>query len=64
LPERCREVFTLRRIHGVSQKEIAARLGISEKTVENQSVLALRRCVEFFRERRAGGRAIEKGGAA
>ncbi|MBI4622840.1 MAG: hypothetical protein HY736_06390 [Verrucomicrobia bacterium] len=36
-------------IHGLSQKEIAARLGISEKTVENQSVLALARCVEFFR---------------
>lgn len=49
LPERCRQVFTLRRIHGLSQKEIAARLGISEKTVENQSVLALARCVEFFR---------------
>lgn len=53
LPERCREVFTLRRIHGLPQKEIAARLGISEKTVENHSLLALRRCVEFFRARDA-----------
>ncbi len=53
LPERCREVFILRRIHGLAQKEIAARLGISEKTVENHSLLALRRCVEFFRERDA-----------
>ena len=49
LPERCREVFTLRRIHGLSQKEVAARLGISEKTVEAQSVIALRKCVEYFR---------------
>ncbi len=49
LPERCREVFVLRRLHGFSQKEIATRLGISEKTVENQCVLALRRCAEFFR---------------
>ncbi len=52
LPEKCREVFTLRRIHGLSQKEIATRLGISEKTVENHSVIAMRRCVEFFREHR------------
>ena len=49
LPERCREVFTLRRIHGLSQKEVAAQLGISEKTVEAQSVIALRKCVEYFR---------------
>lgn len=53
LPDRCRQVFTLRRIHGWSQREIALRLGIAEKTVENHSVLALRRCVEFFRERNA-----------
>lgn len=50
LPERCRQVFTLRRIHGLSQKETAARLGISEKTVENHSLIALQRCVEFFRD--------------
>ncbi len=53
LPERCRQVFTLRRLHGVPQKEIAARLGISEKTVENHSLHALQRCVAFFREREA-----------
>ncbi|MSU73081.1 MAG: sigma-70 family RNA polymerase sigma factor [Opitutus sp.] len=50
LPERCREVFTLRRICGSSQKETAARLGISEKTVENHSLTALQRCAEFFRD--------------
>lgn len=53
LPERCREVFELRRLKGVSQREIAARFGISEKTVENHCVFALRRCVEFFRHRDA-----------
>jgi len=54
LPARCREVFTLRRIYGLSQKEIAARLGISEKTVENHNVTALARCVEYFRRIEAG----------
>ncbi len=34
LPARCRQVFTLRKVYGFSQKEIAERLQISENTVE------------------------------
>lgn len=34
LPERCRQVFVLRKIEGVPQKEIARRLNITEHTVE------------------------------
>ena len=48
LPERCRQVFVLRRIHGLSQREIAQKLGITEKTVENHSVIALDKCAAFF----------------
>jgi len=33
LPPRCREVVLLRRVEGLSRQEIAARMGISEKTV-------------------------------
>lgn len=36
LPERCREVVWLRRVQDMSQKEVAAQLGITEKTVEKQ----------------------------
>lgn len=50
LPARCREVFTLRRLHGLSTKETAARLGLSERTVEAQCIIALRKCVVFFRQ--------------
>lgn len=50
LPERCRQVFTLRRLHGLPQKEIAARLGISEKTVEAQNAIAMHKCVRFFEQ--------------
>ena len=48
LPERCREVLTLRRIYELPQKEIAARLGISEHTVEVQVANGMRRCAHFM----------------
>jgi RNA polymerase sigma-70 factor (ECF subfamily) len=41
LPERCREVFELSRFHGLKNREIAAKLNLSEKTVENQVTKAL-----------------------
>lgn len=49
LPARCREIFILRRIKGVPQKEIAALLGISEQTVQVQVQRGVRRCEEFLR---------------
>ena len=49
LPERCRQIFTLRKIYGISQKEIAMRLGISEHTVEAQGAIGIRKCEEYFR---------------
>ena len=51
LPERCRQVLTLRKIYGLSQRETALRLGISEHTVEVQGAIGLRKCIRFFRER-------------
>jgi len=34
LPGNVRDVFTLRRVHGLPQREVARRLGLSESTVE------------------------------
>ncbi len=51
LPERCRQVMTLRKIYGLSQKEIAAKLDITEHTVEAQVGIGLRKCRSFFRQR-------------
>jgi RNA polymerase sigma-70 factor (ECF subfamily) len=42
LPARCREVFELSRVQGLSYAEIARSLDISTKTVENQMGKALR----------------------
>lgn len=42
LPEKCREVFVLSRFESLPNKEIAGRLEISTKTVENQITKALR----------------------
>jgi len=58
LPDRCRQVVTLRKIYGLSQRETAERLGISENTVEAQGAIGLRKCIEFFHRHgyRSGGR--------
>lgn len=42
LPEQCRTIFQLSRFEDLKYKDIAARLGISVKTVENQMGKALR----------------------
>jgi RNA polymerase sigma factor (sigma-70 family) len=42
LPERCREIFKLRRIHGLSQREVADLLKVSENVVEAQAARGLR----------------------
>jgi RNA polymerase sigma-70 factor (family 1) len=43
LPEKCGEIFKMSRNEHLSNKEIAGRLGVSEKTVENQMTIALRK---------------------
>ena len=42
LPDRCREVVWLRRVEELSQKEVAKRLEISEKTVEKHIAKGMR----------------------
>ncbi len=42
LPDRCREVVWLRRVEELSQKEVALRMGISEKTVEKHIAKGMR----------------------
>ncbi len=55
LPARCREVVILRKLQYVSQKEVAACLGLSEKTVEVQLSRGVKRCEEYLRTRGVQG---------
>ncbi|WP_049973854.1 RNA polymerase sigma factor [Azospirillum sp. B4] len=42
LPPRCREVTLLRKVHGLPQRDVARRMGISESTVEQQVAKGVR----------------------
>ena len=50
---RCREVIVLRRIQGLSQREISQKLGISEDTVESHMTKALQVLADAASDRRA-----------
>lgn len=51
LPSQCRKVLVLKKIEGLSQREIAARLGISESTVEKHLAKALLLTRDFMARR-------------
>lgn len=42
LPPRCREVVVLRKVEGLSQRDVATEMGISEDTVEKQIAKGMR----------------------
>jgi RNA polymerase sigma-70 factor (ECF subfamily) len=48
LPDRCREVFILRKLRGLSQRDVARELGIAESTVEKHMVKALASLINAF----------------
>ncbi len=55
LPPRCREVVWLRRVDGFSQREVASRLNITEKTVESHIVKGTRLLADALFGRKARG---------
>ena len=51
LSPQCREAYLLRKVHGLSHKEIAAELGIAVSTVEKHLMKAVEQCDRYIRER-------------
>jgi len=49
LPDRCRKIFTMRKVDELSQREIAARLGVTVNVVENEGARGVRLVLEALR---------------
>ena len=49
LPEKCREIFTMARMEGLTYDEIASYLDVSKKTVENQITIAYKKLREWLK---------------
>lgn len=54
LPPQCHKVFTLRKVHGLSNDAIAKQLGLTVSTIEKHLVKALRLCSEGLGRREGG----------
>ena len=54
LPPRCREVVALRKIEGLSQREVAQRMGTTEDTVERQVSKGMRALAAALADGSAG----------
>lgn len=68
LPPRCREVILLRKVEGLSTREVAERLGVGIDAVEQQTTAGMRAVTDFMlggsgriqRRRRRSGPAAER----
>jgi len=50
LPEKCRQVFLLRKVHGLAHKEIAKRMSLSVSSVEKYLLRGILECKAFVQE--------------
>ena len=51
LPPQCRRVFLLKKVYGMSHKEIAEHMGIAVSTIEKHLVKGIRQCNSVIAER-------------
>lgn len=53
LPPQCRRVYLLRKVYGMSHKDIARRMGIAVSTVEKHLIKGVQECDQYVRARNA-----------
>ncbi len=61
LPDRCRQMMTLRLVYGLTQRAIGDKLGISDRTVAAQLAIGTKTCTDHLL-RRIADRRVRPGG--
>jgi len=54
LPDQCRKAFILKKVYGLSQKEISTYLNLSESTIEKHIAKGIRRSFEYMKDLESG----------
>ncbi len=52
LPRRCRQIFTLCKVYGMTPNEIAKELDMSVQTIYTQLAIGLNKCTQFMKRER------------
>jgi RNA polymerase sigma factor (sigma-70 family) len=61
LPAQCRRAFVLMKVYGLSRKEVASYMGISENTVHKHVTKGLMMCAEYLEESESESPAKSRG---
>ncbi len=64
LPEKCRRVYLLRKVHGLTHKQIAARMGLTVSSTEKYLLQGVLACRAYVREREEGSPAAKAAAAS
>lgn len=64
LPAKCRRVFVLKKVYGLTQREIARELNIGESTVEKHIARGVRHCADYMAGREANAQSTNSAGNA
>jgi RNA polymerase sigma factor (sigma-70 family) len=56
LPPQCRKVYLLRKVYGMSHKDIAKRMNLAVSTVEKHLIKGMRECDQYVRARNTPAR--------
>lgn len=59
LPEKCRQVFLLRKVHGLAHKEIAERMSLSVSSVEKYLLRGILECRAFVQVREGSANDVD-----